>query len=92
MAEPKKRTTVYLDPLLHKALRLKSIETSSSMSDLINDAIREDLAEDADDLSAVAARKKEPTVTFEGLRERPEARWENIGSLFTNRFRRTSTG
>ncbi len=60
-----KRATVYLDPDLHKALRLKSIETSRSMSDLINDAIREELAGDADDLAAFEARKNEPTVTFE---------------------------
>ena len=60
-----KRATVYLDPALHKALRLKSIETNRSMSDLINDAIREELAEDADDLAAFEARKNEPTVTFE---------------------------
>ena len=60
-----KRATVYLDPALHKALRLKSLETNRSMSDLINDAIREELAEDADDLAAFEARKNEPTVTFE---------------------------
>ena len=60
-----KRATVYLDPDLHKALRLKSIETSRSMSDLINDAIREELAEDADELAEFEARKNEPTVSFE---------------------------
>ncbi|MCX6618867.1 MAG: CopG family transcriptional regulator [Acidobacteria bacterium] len=59
------RATVYLDPDLHKALRLKSIETSRSMSDLINDAIRGELAEDAADLAAFEARKKEPTLSFE---------------------------
>ena len=52
MATLKKRATVYLDPALHKALRLKSIETSRSMSDLINDYIRDELSEDADDLAA----------------------------------------
>ena len=67
MAAPSKRTTVYLDPALHKALRLKSVETSRSMSDLINEAIREELAEDADDLAAFEARKKEPTVSFEAF-------------------------
>ena len=65
MATPKNRATVYLDPALHKALRLKSAETSRSMSDLINEAIREELAEDADDLAAFEARKNEATVTFE---------------------------
>jgi hypothetical protein len=59
------RTTVYLDPDLHKALRLKSFETSRSLSDLINEAIRGELAEDADDLAAFDARKKEPTLSFE---------------------------
>ena len=62
-----KRATVYLDPVLHKALRLKSIETSRSVSDLINDAIREELAEDVDDLAAFEARKDEPTVSFEAF-------------------------
>ena len=65
MAGLTKRATVYLDPALHKALRLKSVETSRSMSELINDAIREELAEDADDMAAFEARKNEPTVTFE---------------------------
>ena len=60
-----KRTTVYLEPDLRRALRLKSVETSRSMSYLINDALRADLAEDADDLAVFEARKNEPTVSFE---------------------------
>jgi hypothetical protein len=60
-----KRATVYLEPALHKALRLKSVETSRSLSDLLNDAIRRELAEDAEDLSAFDARKNEPTLGFE---------------------------
>ena len=60
-----KRATVYLDPVLHKALRLKSVETSRSVSDLINDAVRDELAEDADDLATFKMRVKEPTVPFE---------------------------
>lgn len=65
MTELTKRATVYLDPALHKALRLKSVETSRSMSDLINDAIRDDLAEDADDLAVFRARQDEPAIAFE---------------------------
>ena len=60
-----KRATVYLEPTLHKALRLKSVETSRSLSDLLNDAIRGELAEDAEDLNAFDARKNEPTMAFE---------------------------
>jgi hypothetical protein len=60
-----KRATVYLEPDLHRALRLKSVETSQSVSDLLNDAIRHELAEDAEDLAAFDARQHEPTVAFE---------------------------
>ncbi len=60
-----KRATVYLEPDLHKALRLKSVETSRSLSELLNEAIRDDLAGDADDLAAFAARKNEPAMAFE---------------------------
>lgn len=60
-----RRATVYLEPSLHRALRLKSVETSRSVSDLLNDAVRRELAEDARDLSAFDARKNEPTVAFE---------------------------
>jgi len=60
-----KRATVYLEPDLHRALRLKSVETSRSVSDLLNDAIRDELAEDAEDLDVFDARKNEPTVAFE---------------------------
>ena len=60
-----KRATVYLDPVLHKALRLQSIETSRSVSELVNDAVRDELAEDASDLAAFEERKSERTVDFE---------------------------
>lgn len=60
-----KRATIYLDPVLHKALRLKSVETSQSMSALVNDAVRDELAGDADDLAVFEAREKEPTLDFE---------------------------
>ena len=60
-----KRATVYLDPALHKALRLQSIETSRSVSELINDAVRDELAADARDLALFDERANEPTVCFE---------------------------
>ena len=60
-----KRATVYLDPVLHKALRLQSIETSRSVSELINDAVRDELSEDARDLALFNERGDEPTMEFE---------------------------
>ena len=65
MTELTKRATVYLEPDLHRALRLKSLETSRSMSELINSAMREDLAEDADDLAVFRTRQEEPLIPFE---------------------------
>jgi len=62
-----KRATVYLDPMLHKTLRIKAAETSRSISDLINEAIRLSLAEDAEDLAAFEERMNEPLVSFENV-------------------------
>ena len=59
-----RRATIYLDPILHKALRLQSVETSRSVSELINNAVRDKLAEDASDLTAFDARQHEPTIEF----------------------------
>ena len=69
-----KRATIYLDPDLHRAVRMKAVEIEKSVSDLVNAALRESLAEDADDLAAFRARAKEPNLDFEtfvkGLRRR----------------------
>ena len=62
-----KRTTVYLDKKLHQALRLKAAVTDRSMSDLINEMIRERLAEDAEDLKAFRDRADEPVISYESL-------------------------
>ena len=70
MATPSKRTTVYIDPVLHKALRLKAIDSDKSVSEIINDAIRQALAEDAEDLAAFEERKNEPDIPFEELVKR----------------------
>ena len=65
MNNSSKRATVYFDPELHRALRLKAVETEQSLSELVNAAVRVVLAEDAEDLAAFAKRKREPTVPFE---------------------------
>ena len=60
-----KRTTIYLDPDLHRAIRLKAVETGRPMSALIQEAVKISLAEDAIDLAAYEDRKDEPRLTFE---------------------------
>ena len=56
---------MYFDPALHRALRLKAAETERSLSDLVNEAVRMSLAEDAEDLAAFDDRAKEPDLPFE---------------------------
>jgi hypothetical protein len=70
MATATKRATVYFDPDIHKALKLKAIETSRSISDLVNLAVREALAEDAEDISAYEERAKEPLISFSEMVKR----------------------
>lgn len=62
-----KRSTIYLDPELHQALRLKSVETSRSMSRIINDALKEVLSEDVEDLLSFDERADEPLVGYEQM-------------------------
>ena len=62
-----KRATVYFDPAVHKALRLKAAATDRSISDMVNDAVKAALAEDAEDLAAFDHRKSERSMTFESL-------------------------
>ena len=60
-----KRATVYLDPSIHKALKKRSKETERSISEVVNDAVRDALAEDAADLEAFEERENEPTLTYD---------------------------
>lgn len=62
-----KRATIYLDPDLHRAVRMKAVEIEKSVSDLVNAALRKSLAEDADDLAAFRDRAKEPNLDFEAV-------------------------
>jgi plasmid stability protein len=67
MSATAKRATVYLKSDLHKALKLKAAETDRSVSDLVNDAVRLSLLEDAEDLAAFEERVKEPNLAFEAV-------------------------
>lgn len=60
-----KRATVYFEPEIHRALRLKAATSDRSISDMVNDAVKLTLAEDADDLQAIEKRKREPNLDFE---------------------------
>jgi plasmid stability protein len=62
-----KRTTVYLELDLHKALKIKAAETDHSVSELISEAVRRSLLEDAEDLAVFGKRAGEPNLAFEAV-------------------------
>jgi hypothetical protein len=56
---------VYFEPEIHRALRLKAATSDKSISEMVNDAVKLTLAEDAEDLEAFEKRKREPNLDFE---------------------------
>ena len=67
MTQTTRRSTIYFDSELHQALRLKAAETDRSVSDLVNDAVKLVLAEDAEDLAGFEERSAEPNLSFEAV-------------------------
>lgn len=67
------RATIYFEPEIHRALKVKSAFTRRSISDLVNEAVRQTLREDREDLAAFADRIAEPTVSYEALLDDLEA-------------------
>jgi plasmid stability protein len=59
------RSTVYLEPELHQALRLKAAHSRRSMSEIVNDALRQALREDEEDLAALRRRAREKPIGYE---------------------------
>jgi plasmid stability protein len=67
MSDLSKRSTIYFDPDLHRALRVKAAVTHRSVSEIVNDALRLALREDQEDLAAFEERVAEPTMSYEDL-------------------------
>jgi len=70
MAKQTKRSTIYFDPELYKALRLKAVETSRSVSALVNEAVKEAIAEDAEDILFFNERADEPLISYDEMVKR----------------------
>jgi plasmid stability protein len=60
-----KRATIYFDAEVHRALRLRAAACNRSISDMVNEAVRMTLAEDADDLRDANQRQDELSTGFE---------------------------
>ncbi|MBN4082490.1 CopG family transcriptional regulator [Mariprofundus ferrooxydans] len=67
MSELSKRSTVYFEPEIHQALRMKAATAHISVSDVVNEAVRLALQEDQEDLKAFEERVNEPTLSYETL-------------------------
>jgi hypothetical protein len=67
MKKLKKQYTIYFDPDLYQSLRIKAAEMGRSVSELVNQAVRLFLANDAEDLTAFAERRHEPDLPFEDV-------------------------
>jgi len=67
MIKLSKRATIYFDTNIHKALKVKAVETDRSISDIVNEALRHELAEDQEDLEVISKRVSEPSISYEIL-------------------------
>jgi len=67
MSSASKRATIYFDPAVHRALRVKAAATDRSLSDLVNEAVRLSLVDDAEDLATFEERGTEPDLSFEDV-------------------------
>ena len=60
-----RRATIYFDPEVHRALRLKAANSDNSVSAMVNEAVKQALAEDAEDLAASDQREREQNLDFD---------------------------
>ena len=67
MAVEHKRATIYLEPDLHRAVRIKSAHTNRTISDIVNESLRNALREDQEDLESFDKRAIEPVISYEAL-------------------------
>ncbi len=67
MSKQAKRATIYFDPDIHKALKIKSLETSRSITDLVNQAVKEALSDDVEDILSFEERKNEPLISYDQM-------------------------
>jgi len=65
MPTTQRRTTIYLDTAIHRALKLKALEADTTVSELVNQAVKRSLSEDAEDLAAFSDRADELALSFE---------------------------
>ena len=67
MSNLSKRSTVYFEPNIHHALKIRAASAHLSISELIDEAVRLLMREDQEDLAAVSDRMSETEISYEDL-------------------------
>lgn len=67
MSALSKRSTVYFEPAIHQALKMKAASAHISVSEVVDEAVRLLIAEDQEDLAAIEERRDEPELSYEEL-------------------------
>jgi hypothetical protein len=67
MSNLSKRTTIYFEPEIHQALRLKAASSNLSISELIDQAVRLSMSEDQEDLVSFSERQNDKEISYEDL-------------------------
>ncbi len=67
MSNLSKRSTVYFEPDIHQALKIKAASSHLSLSELVDEAVRLLMSEDQEDLAACSERESEPEISYESL-------------------------
>lgn len=67
MSNLSKRSTIYFEPSIHQALKIKAASSQLSVSELVDEAVRQLMNEDQEDLAAFSEREDEPEISYEAL-------------------------
>jgi hypothetical protein len=67
MSTLSKRSTVYFEPAIHQALKMRAASSHVSVSELVDEAVRLLMREDQEDLKAISERSHEPEISYEDL-------------------------
>ena len=59
------RTTIYMNSSVRKALKKRIADTEQTMSEYVDRAVAEAIAEDLEDIEAIESRKKDSTESLE---------------------------
>lgn len=67
MSNLSKRSTIYFEPRIHQALKVKAASSHLSVSELVDEAVRLLMSEDQEDLAAFTERETEKEISYEAL-------------------------